>query len=178
MCQHRPSKIVSGGQTGVDRAALDVAMYLGIPHGGWCPAGRRSESGAIPAVYQLSETEKRDYSVRTEKNVIDSDGTLILFYKRLSGGTELTRRLASKHKRPCLQIDLAERVPDEFAPKSEIDDQRCEALLKWTGQLNIQVLNVAGPRASSQTGIGQMAEAFLVQTWTLQTGESGESSES
>ena len=67
-------KIISGGQTGVDRAALDVAIFLEIPHGGWCPLGRRAEDGSIPKTYLLRETPQRDYAVRTEKNIIDSDG--------------------------------------------------------------------------------------------------------
>ena len=99
------TKIVSGAQTGVDRAALDAAIFLNIPHGGWCPRGRRAEDGAIPAVYQLKETTERNYAVRTEKNVVDSDGTLILFLKQISGGTELTEKLTKKHRRPLLCVD-------------------------------------------------------------------------
>jgi predicted Rossmann-fold nucleotide-binding protein len=75
-------RLVSGGQTGVDRAALDVAIACGIPHGGWCPRGRISEAGPIPAHYQLTETDSFKYWVRTERNVIDSDATLILFCDR------------------------------------------------------------------------------------------------
>ena len=149
-------KIVSGGQTGVDRAALDVAIYLDIPHGGWCPAGRRSESGRIPDGYLLQETRERDYSVRTEKNVIESDGTLILFVNRLSGGTELTSRFAKKHIRPLLCIDLED--PPQFDPEEDVSP-----VMAWILQHNIGVLNVAGPRESSTGGIARMAEAFLVK---------------
>src|SRR5688572_12994856 len=87
-------RIVSGGQTGVDRGALDAAIALGIEHGGWCPRGRLAEDGQIPRRYQLTETKTSKYRERTERNVLDSDGTLILFRALLSGGTELTRRLA------------------------------------------------------------------------------------
>ena len=87
-------KVISGGQSGVDRAALDVAIELGIPHGGWCPAGRRSEDGTIAPIYQLQETNSRNYAKRTEKNVLDSCGTLILYRHAISGGTALTQRLS------------------------------------------------------------------------------------
>jgi hypothetical protein len=155
MSRHVVSKIVSGGQTGVDRAALDVAIYLDIPHGGWCPAGRRAEDGKIPDGYELRETDQSDYSVRTEKNVIESDGTLILFRDRLSGGTELTFRLTGKHRRPSICIDLAES-----------DDSKTDMLQSfatWIETNNIGVLNVAGPRESTCRGIGMQAEAFLVK---------------
>ena len=94
MDEHRIIKIVSGGQTGVDQAALDVAITNGLDHGGWCPAGRRSEDGVIPLQYRLTETETSDYAIRTRRNVVESDGTLILFQAKISGGTQLTRRLA------------------------------------------------------------------------------------
>mgnify|MGYP003793290687 CR=1 FL=1 len=87
-------KIVSGGQTGVDRAALDVAMQLGIPVGGWCPRGRRAEDGRIPDSYPLREASSVNYAKRTELNVRDSDGTLILSGGPLTGGTALTESLA------------------------------------------------------------------------------------
>lgn len=155
MSRHVISKIVSGGQTGVDRAALDVAIYLDIPHGGWCPAGRRAEDGQIPDGYQLRETDQRDYSVRTERNVIESDGTLILFRNKLSGGTDLTFRLAGKHRRPSICFDLDEDI-------ASVTDTY-QAFSKWIEANNISVLNVAGPRESSSQGIGMRAESFLVK---------------
>lgn len=145
------SKIISGGQTGVDRAALDVAIYLGIPHGGWCPAGRRAEDGKIPSDYLLRETPQRDYAVRTERNVRESDGTLILFRGRISGGTELTRKLARKHRRPLKCVNL-----EDFA---EVD---FEEFYQWIEVYGIKVLNIAGPRESTRQGIGMQAERFLV----------------
>lgn len=142
-------KIVSGGQTGVDRAALDSAIFLEIEHGGWCPAGRRAEDGKIPDHYDLQEMDSRDYAKRTEQNVVDSDGTLVLYYQKMSGGTLLTYRLAGKHKRPRLAIDLAE------------SDSQAESVRDWIVAKNIGVLNVGGPRESSHKGIGRQAEQFL-----------------
>ena len=135
-------KIVSGGQTGVDRAGLDVAIQLGISHGGWCPRGRRAEDGRIPERYELAETDATDYSVRTEKNVADSDGTLIFFWQRLSGGTKLTTKLAKKYGRPLLEIDLSE-TPHE--PAGSV----CQRFKDWIAENQIQILNIAGPRESS-----------------------------
>ncbi len=151
-------KIVSGGQTGVDRAALDVAIFREIPHGGWCPKGRRAEDGPIPEVYQLKETHSNDYSVRTEQNVVESDGTLILYFNTLKGGTELTRRLAKRHKRPHLCIDLAE--------VNNVDENSLRDKTKaWLASNNIGVLNVAGPRASSSSQIARHAESFLLSVF-------------
>jgi len=156
------SKIVSGGQTSVDRAALDVAIFLGIDHSGWCPQGRRSESGRIPEIYQLRETESRDYSVRTEKNVIESDGTLVLYQGKLSGGTELTYKLAQKHKRPHLCVDLNEI--------RENDNRLGESVRQWVKDRNIGTLNIAGPRESNSPGIAKLVEEFLIKTFSSEKG--------
>lgn len=156
MSERQLKKIVSGGQTGVDRAALDVAVFLDIEHGGWCPLGRRAEDGPIPENYQLTETQARDYAIRTEKNVTDSDGTLILYRQRTTGGTELTRRLAQKWDRPLLCIDL-----DEL--ESGAQEVLQANFQDWLNQHAIQVLNVAGPRESSCPGISQLAERILVE---------------
>jgi hypothetical protein len=149
---YRLLQIVSGGQTGVDRAALDVAIHLQIPHGGWCPRGRLAEDGAIAASYQLRETAEPDYAVRTERNVIDSQATLVLHYHDLSGGTKLTVQLADRHRRPRLLVDLA----DPAEPKCVVD---------WLVANQVTVLNVAGPRESSVRGIGRLAEEFLFQVF-------------
>ncbi len=142
------TKIISGGQTGVDRAALDVALTLGIPCGGWCPKGRRAEDGVIPAHYPLTETTSKDYRVRTQRNVRDSDRTLILTRGSLSGGTALTRRLAKEMDKPCLVVDLA------LCPRS--GDVRA-----WLTSNNIHILNIAGPRESNQPGIYLQAKKLL-----------------
>ena len=102
------SQVVSGGQTGVDRAGLDAAIFHNIPHGGWCPEGRRAEDGRIPDDYCLKETESRNYTVRTKQNVIDSDGTLILFEDSLSRGTGLTAKFARQNTRPLYSLDIIE----------------------------------------------------------------------
>ncbi len=144
----RPAKIVSGGQTGVDRAALDVAIELGIAHGGWCPRGRLAEDGRIPARYLLTETDSPDYPVRTERNVLDSDATLILCRGRPAGGTELTLRLARRHGRPALVVDLAAK-PDAGKVR------------RWLARHARGALNVAGPRESQSPGIAAEAAEFL-----------------
>jgi hypothetical protein len=141
-------RIVSGGQTGVDRAALDAAIRHGIPHGGWCPRGRLCENGTIPARYALSETASWDYADRTEKNVIDSDGTLILNSGPLDGGTLLTREFAEEHHRPWLLVDLDTGLDTE-------------AVRGWIRKHGIAVLNVAGPRESRRAGIYAQAGAAL-----------------
>ena len=145
------AKIVSGGQTGVDQAALAAAIASGIEHGGWCPAGRRSERGRIPAKYQLTETFERNYTVRTEKNVIESDATMILFRNELTGGTLLTERLTLKHDRPVLCVDLS----------NETFEESIDRIKAWLLRFSIQTLNVAGPRESTSRGIQSQAEAFL-----------------
>jgi hypothetical protein len=136
-------KIVSGGQTGADQAALDVAIELGVPYGGWIPKGRLTEDGFLPAKYLLQEMPTESYALRTEQNVIDSDGTLIISHGRLTGGSALTRQYADKHDRPCLHIDLNKNDPLEASLKIAI----------WISKNRIGVLNVAGPRASKDPGI-------------------------
>jgi hypothetical protein len=143
-------RIVSGGQTGVDRGALDAAIMLDVPHGGWCPLGRLAEDGRIPSAYQLRETPSPEYPVRTEQNVIDSDGTLILYRHRLFGGTELTRRLCRKHRRPVISVDL-----------NADGDQDIQRVRQWLQGDEIRVLNVAGPRESSSPGIARETKQFL-----------------
>lgn len=144
------TKIVSGGQTGVDRAALDVAIGLGIPHGGWCPRGRLAEDGPIAGKYHLIELDSADYAARTERNVIDSTGTLILHQGRLKGGTELTSKLALRHRRPFRVVELD-------------PEANAAAVRKWLILSRIDILNVAGPRESTSPGIHRAAVAFLRQ---------------
>lgn len=141
-------KIVSGGQTGVDRAALDVALELGIPCGGWCPKGRHAEDGSIAVRYPLRETEGSNYSLRTEWNVRDSDATLILNEGALEGGTEATAAFAEKYQRPCYIVAMQE-------------DSDTENIKKWIRRNRVQILNVAGPRESGRPGIYNKAAALL-----------------
>src|SRR5438067_958310 len=137
-------KIVSGGQTGVDRAALDVAMELGLPHGGFCPNGRKAEDGPIPSRYQLTETESADYGVRTRRNVDASDGTLIIKRGDLKAGTAYTAACAQELKRPLFIVDLD-------------DPPNQKAFQNWLSRHTIHVLNVAGPRESQQSRIYALA---------------------
>jgi predicted Rossmann-fold nucleotide-binding protein len=141
-------RIISGGQTGVDRAALDAAMEAHIPCGGWCPKGRKAEDGTIPERYPLDETESTDYAARTRRNVRDSDGTLVLTRGGIEGGTAETVYNAQRMKKPCLQIDFDNEL--DVAP-----------VLAWIQQHNISVLNVAGPRESKCHGIYADALSFL-----------------
>ena len=146
-------RIVSGGQTGVDRAALDVAIELGIPCGGWCPRGRKAEDGPIDARYPLEETPSAAYTKRTEWNVRDSDATLILARLPLGGGTALTERLARKARRPVLVIDPWAQDPQELA--------------SWLEDGGYEILNVAGPRESRAPGVYEAAVAFLETALTV-----------
>ncbi|MBV6475204.1 MAG: hypothetical protein MOGDAGHF_00721 [Rhodocyclaceae bacterium] len=145
------SKVVSGGQTGADRAALDWAIARGIPHGGWCPPGREAEDGPIPARYQLTEAFAGGYRRRTRLNVEDSDGTLILNLGELEGGTLETQRFTQRLKKPCHVIQLDGAVLSELTFPA----------LEWLRAHRIRTLNVAGPRASKRPGIHAAATAFL-----------------
>lgn len=146
-------ELVSGGQTGVDRAALDTALTLGLRCGGWCPRGRRAEDGPLPERYPLRETPTDAYPERTEWNVRDSDGTLVLHRGRPRGGTALTLRLARRYGRPVLEADLSA-------------DLEAEAVREWIARERIRTLNVAGPRESECPGIHAQAAAFLRQVLT------------
>jgi len=145
------TRIVSGGQTGVDRASLDAAIELGIPHGGWCPRGRMAEDGRIPQKYYLTETFSPEYAVRTRLNVRDADGTLILYREPLEGGTALTWQFAVEMDKPVLLVELG------FPPVAE-------AFFLWLRENSIRTLNIAGPRESQRPGISREAKA-LVMAW-------------
>ncbi len=132
----------------MDRAALDAALALGIPCGGWCPKGRRAEDGRIPERYPLEEASSSEYPVRTQMNVEDSDGTLVLSSGSPKGGTALTIKLARRLNKPYLLIDLSQ----EADPRKVRD---------WLKNNAIQVLNVAGPREGESPGIHEKASAFL-----------------
>ena len=142
------TKIISGGQTGVDRAGLDVALELGIPCGGWCPKGRRAEDGPLSEKYPLRETITTAYPERTRRNIQDSDGTLVLTRGRPKGGTRLTIELALEMGKPLLPVDLKR-------------DTSVEQVRLWAESNRVAVLNVAGPRASESPEIYERAFRFL-----------------
>ena len=147
-------KIVSGGQTGVDRAVLDFALASGIVHGGWCPKGRRAEDGKLPEKYNLQETPRKDYGQRTEWNVRDSDGTLVIINRELSGGTLYTLETARKMGKPVMIAALADKAEEK-------------QVAGWVENNGIRVLNVAGPRASSEPEIYSMTLEFLQKVYLL-----------
>ena len=145
-------KVISGGQTGVDRAALDAAIELGLDYGGSVPKERRAGDGPIDEKYgKLTELGSLDYRVRTQRNVTDSDATLIITRGRLSGGTMLTAKLASTQHKLYLVVDL-----------KKMDEARTlgEATV-WLNRVRPRVLNVAGPRESEVPGIYGTAYRFL-----------------
>ncbi len=144
------SKVISGGQSGVDHAALEVARESGLAIGGWCPAGRLCEDGIIAAHYPLQETPSAAYIERTEWNVRDSDGTLVLARGMTGGGTAATITLACQYRRPCRIVNLDQPVD---APGT----------IAWLRENRIRVLNIAGPRESTSAGIGAMATDYLRQ---------------
>ena len=144
-------KIISGGQTGVDRAALDFAIQHRFDHGGWCPRGRLAENGAIPPIYRLRETDSAEYDVRTAKNVLDSDATLIVVREKdLSGGTAFTKTCAEQHGRPLLVIYERDGLLQDTA-----------VLSKFLKQNKVRALNVAGPRESQAPGLGKFVRELL-----------------
>ncbi len=151
-------KIISGGQTGADRAALEWAMANRVPHGGWCPAGRKAEDGRIPPQFNLVEMRSRSYALRTRRNVHSSDGTVIFsLHERLMGGSSLTAEMARKFRKPLLHL-VASRGVVECA-------QQLDAFIKGNG---ITGLNVAGPRASEEDGVGEFVHAVLSCAKTFQ----------
>jgi hypothetical protein len=149
----RLRKILSGGQTGVDRAALDVALMRGLPCGGWCPKGRWAEDGRIPDRYPLTETDSDDVAERTRRNVRDASATLVLVNGASDAGTDETLRIAAALGRPALRLDLARRPERDPA-------------LAWLAALDQPVtLNVAGPRESNAPGIHALAREYLRWLW-------------
>ncbi len=146
-----PKKIVSGGQTGVDRGALDAAIEQDFPAGGYCPEGRKAEDGRIPDRYPVIEIPGTGYEIRTERNVIDSDGTLIIYFFRLSGGTEQTVEYCKDRQKPCLLID---------AENTSLSDALANSL-RFVSREHIKILNVAGPRNSQAPQAYQYARKLV-----------------
>jgi len=146
-------RIVSGGQTGVDRGALDAALTAGAPCGGWCPAGRIAEDGRIPAHYPLQDLPGAGYRERTLRNVQDSDATLIIYYVEPEGGTRQTLEFCIECGKPQLLIDAATLSAEEAA-------RQVEAFVR---ERDIRTLNVAGPRASKQPFAHAYARQALSQ---------------
>jgi hypothetical protein len=136
-------KIISGAQTGAERAALDFAIKNDILHDGWVPKGKRAEDGIIPEKYNVHEVPTKDYERHTELNVIHSDGTLIITHGELTNGSALTKKFADKHEKPCLHINR-DATPD-FKATIEIT--------KWIKEHEIEILNIAGPKASKDPNI-------------------------
>jgi len=147
-------RIISGGQVGVDRGALDAALELGFPCGGICPKGRKSEDGKIPEKYPLVECESASYPVRTRINVIKGHGTLIISGEnRLTGGSKLTRNLALENDRPCFATSY-ERIRGDYK-------RTLQKVWDWVMDNSISVLNVAGSRESKKKGIQEFTQRFI-----------------
>lgn len=145
------NRLISGGQTGVDRGALDAALDRGFPCGGACPRGRRAEDGTIPDRYPLIELNSASYLTRTRRNVAESDGTLVLIRGQVTGGTAATEAYARKTGCPYLVVDIGKSEPADAVRR----------INEWIGDAGIEVLNVAGPRESSHPGIGSRARDIV-----------------
>lgn len=147
-------KIISGGQTGADRAALDFAIKYGYPYGGWLPKGRKAEDGPVPLKYKLSEMTYGGYIQRTKQNVDVSGGTLIVNMGKLDGGTLATRTFAEKSGKPCLVVQLNQDATEDIADAAT-------KVLAWLRSYSIKTLNVAGPRESKRPGIYRLTFRLL-----------------
>lgn len=144
MSKHKIFKIISGGQTGADRAGLDAAIDLGFDYGGAVPKGRLTEDGTLDLKYdRMTEMTTKNYPARTERNITDSDATLLFTFDKLGSGSALTVKLARKHQRPFLHINLIR----------QIDDEAVKIINKWLDDSKPEILNVAGSRESTSKGI-------------------------
>ena len=145
-------RIVSGGQTGADRAALDFALHIGIECGGWVPKGRMAEDGVIPAHYpNLVETDSDDPNIRTELNVRDADATILITRGAPTGGSAFTAEVAMRLDKPILHVDLLRKSMDQVVPE----------VCRWMQDLHPAILNVAGPRASDDPAIYDLTKVLL-----------------
>ena len=144
------AKIISGGQTGADRAGHDVALLHDFPHGGWWPKGRKAEDGPIDAKYEVTETPSANYLQRTEWNVRDTDGTIVFtMAEEITGGSMRTIDCAKKHQKPCLHVSKA----GSNEPESEVTD--------FIKQHGVKLLNIAGSRESKEPGINLWVQQVL-----------------
>lgn len=144
--------IISGAQTGVDRAALDAAIACGLGYGGSIPRGRLAEDGPIDTRYTgLEELDSDDYALRTQRNVRDADATLILYPAELEGGTALTQRIAHRLNRPVLLVDI----------EKETERSAIIRIRSWIEELEPAVLNIAGPRESRHPGLYDRTRTLL-----------------
>lgn len=143
--------VISGGQTGVDRASLDVALEMGVRCGGWCPQDRLAEDGTIASRYPLKELAGGDYAERTRRNVVDSDATVVIYFGYLEGGTKLTVEFCEQAHKPLLLIDAS----------SEQFSSAIDKMLQFTEEYRIKTLNIAGPRASKQPDAYAYTKALL-----------------
>ena len=150
-------KIFSGGQTGVDRAALDAAIELNIPYGGYLPKGRLAEDGPLSEKYlNMFETSTNYYEERTKKNILHSDATLIFYSGKLTGGTLLTFNYAKQQNKPYLTINLAKLTFEESIANIQI----------WLKKIHPKILNIAGPRESSSPGIYNQVKEILMMIFS------------
>lgn len=145
------TRIVSGGQTGVDRGALDAALESSFPCGGWCPEGRRAEDGVIAAKYPVEELQGAGYRQRTKRNVMDSDGTLVIYFGELAGGARETARFCERMQKPVLAFDALQTSVEVAAT----------AAMEFISLEHIGVLNVAGPRESTHNGAAEYARRVV-----------------
>jgi hypothetical protein len=144
-------KIISGGQIGADQGALDAAIKYGIPHGGWIQKGRKTRSGILSTKYHLKEMSTASFKDRIEQNVIDSHGSVIITHGTLTGGADYCFKMAQKHDRPCLNIDL--NTVSEFTAASRLN--------AWIKENDIEVLNVNGSRTSEDSSIYKDTMAII-----------------
>lgn len=164
MPDHPAFTIISGGQTGADRAAIDFAIDHGLAHGGWCPRGRLAEDGPLPACYQLHETQSRKYAQRTEWNVRDSDATAVFSIAAdPQGGTRLTLLIAERLGKPVLHLSRAAHSTESAAI----------ALRGFVEQYAVATLNIAGPRASQEPDIAEYVHEVLTRALLSASGSAG-----
>jgi hypothetical protein len=153
------TEVISGGQTGADRGALDAAIAVGLSHGGWCPKGRRAEDGRIPDRYVLNEMPTADYPARTRKNIQEADATLVFTLWKSTPGTALTQRLVEELD-ACAMFWL---VPDD----ADLQALAAKQIADWIRANEVRTLNVAGPRESHRPGLQQAVRDTLIEAFTL-----------